>query len=165
MPEDGGAGYRFQDFYTSIDVAANPPRLRPVPLAETATSGLPRVLIVDDDAAIRSFVVDALAGTADVDTAANASDGLQAISRSSYDAVLVDNELPDLRGVEMIRLLRADPRTATLPLVLFTGHDLSEVAATAHTAGADSYLAKPVTALELEEHVQALLTRAMRAAG
>jgi type IV pilus assembly protein PilB len=123
-----------------------------------------RVLVIDDDASVCAFVKTALTGTAEVTTALSAEDGLALVGTEEYDAVLVDNGLPDLSGVEMVRLLRTDPRTLTTPLVLFTGSDSAEVERDARRAGADEYLAKPVEPLLLEERLLGLVRDGRRRA-
>ncbi len=118
---------------------------------------LPRLLVIEDDVAVGQFVQAALTGSAEVTLALTADEGLALVGSEDFDGVLVDNGLPDLDGVEVIRLLRADPRTLTIPLVLFTGTDSAEVERDARRAGADDYLAKPVEPLLLEERVLGLL--------
>jgi type IV pilus assembly protein PilB len=130
-------------------------RVRSVAAAEPER--LPRLLVIEDDAAVAQFVTAALTGSADVTVAGSAAQGLALVGDGDFDGVLVDNGLPDLSGVELIRLLRADPRTLTIPLVLFTGTDSPQVERDARRAGADDYLAKPVEPLLLEERVIGLL--------
>jgi type IV pilus assembly protein PilB len=125
---------------------------------------LPRLLVVDDDASVGAFVKTALEGSAEVMVALDAEEGLALVGAEDFDGVLIDNGLPDLSGVEMIRLLRTDPRTLTTPLVLFTGDDSAEVERAARRAGADDYLAKPMEPLLLEERVLALVRDGRRRA-
>jgi type IV pilus assembly protein PilB len=125
---------------------------------------LPRLLVVDDDASIGAFVRAALTGSADVEVALTAEEGLAMVGSNDFDGVLVDNGLPDLSGVELVRLLRTDPRTLAVPLVLFTGNDSAEVERAARRAGADEYLAKPMEPLLLEERVLALVRDGRRRA-
>jgi type IV pilus assembly protein PilB len=132
------------------------------PVKEEAPPALPRLLVVDDDESVRQFVVAALAGAAEVTTASTSTDALNLLGQGGFEGVLVDNGLPDLSGVEFIRLVRSDPRTLTLPLVLFTGSSSPEVEREARTAGADDFLAKPVEPVLLEERVLALLGRETR---
>jgi type IV pilus assembly protein PilB len=117
----------------------------------------PRLLVVDDDAGVGSFVRAALEGSAEVRVALTAEEGLALAGTEDFDGVLVDNGLPDLPGVEVIRLLRTDPRTLHTPLVLFTGDDSADVERAARRAGADDYLAKPMEPLLLEERVLGLV--------
>ncbi len=130
----------------------------PVP-TQRAADRLPRLLVIDDDPAVCAFVAAALTGSVDVVTASTADDGLSLVGTQDFDGVLVDNGLPDLSGVELIRLLRADPRTLTMPLILFTGSTSAQVERDARRAGADDYLCKPVEPLLLEERVLAALSR------
>jgi putative two-component system response regulator len=118
---------------------------------------LPRLLVIDDDPSVCSFVTTALTGAADVTSVGTAEAALAAVGEHDYDGALIDNVLPDLMGIELIRLLRADPRTLTLPLVLFTGSDNPELERDARRAGADDYLSKPVEPTLLEERVLELI--------
>jgi type IV pilus assembly protein PilB len=127
-----------------------------------APRALPRLLVVDDDPSVCQFVAAALAGAADVTMAHDSDTGLALIGTQEFDGVLVDNGLPDLSGVEFIRLVRSDPKTLSLPLVLFTGSSSAEVERDARHAGADDFLAKPVEPMLLEERVMALLARETR---
>ncbi len=131
----------------------------PPPAAQTR---LPCLLVIDDDPSVCAFVEAALAGSAEVVRALSAAQGLAEVGTGAYDGVLVDHGLPDLSGIELIRLLRADPRTMTLPLVLFTGDAGADVERDARRAGADDYLAKPVEPLLLEERMLGLLSRRTR---
>ncbi len=133
------------------------------PLA-VAEERLPRLLVVDDDASVGAFVKTALTGSADVITALDAEEGLALVGSEEVDAVLIDNGLPDLSGVELIRLLRTDPRTVSTPIVLFTGVDSADVERSARRAGADDYLAKPMEPLLLEERVLGLIRDGRRRA-
>ncbi len=133
------------------------------PPAEPPPAGpLRRLLVVDDDASVLAFVTAALAGVVEVTGVLDAEHGLALIGDSHFDAVLVDNGLPDLGGVEFIRLVRNDPQTLNLPLILFTGSDDQELELLARHAGADDYLAKPVDPVLLEERIVAVLTREAR---
>ena len=123
---------------------------------------LPRLLVVDDDPSVCQFVTTALAGSAEVVTAHDSTTALGLLGTESVDGVLVDNGLPDLSGLEFIRLIRSDPLTLNLPLVLFTGSSSGTMEREARQAGADDFLAKPVEPMLLEERVMSLLTRETR---
>jgi CheY-like chemotaxis protein len=131
---------------------------------DTATDErpMPRLLVIDDDESVCSFVAAALAGSAVVTRALSSEAGLNLLGTEDFDGILVDNGLPDLSGLEFIRLVRSDPKTLTLPIVLFTGATSPEVERDARHAGADDFLAKPVEPMLLEERVLSLLARETR---
>jgi DNA-binding response OmpR family regulator len=129
---------------------------------KAAAPRLPRLLVIDDDDNVGAFVTAALQGSAEVTCVGTAEDALAAVGEHEFDGALVDNVLPDLMGIELIRLLRADPRTLTLPLVLFTGASDADVERDARRAGADDYLAKPVEPVLLEERVLDLIRGGVR---
>ncbi|MBK5305850.1 MAG: Flp pilus assembly complex ATPase component TadA [Frankiaceae bacterium] len=138
------------------------PAASPPPLVPAKEERLPRLLVVDDDPSVCSFVTAALAGSADVTSAGTAEAALTAVGEDEYDGALIDNVLPDLMGIELIRLLRTDPRTLTLPLVLFTGSANPDLERDARRAGADDYLTKPVEPELLEERVLELIRTTVR---
>jgi type IV pilus assembly protein PilB len=135
---------------------------RPVTQEVQEPHRLPRLLVVDDDENVCKFVTAALAGASDVVSAHSSDAALNLLGSQQFDGVLVDNGLPDLSGVEFIRLVRSDPKTLTLPLVLFTGASSPDIEREARNAGADDFLAKPVEPVLLEERVMSLLTRETR---
>ena len=141
------------------DRASDPAASAP---ASASSSRLPRLLVIEDDPSVCAFVAAALTGSAEVVSVGSAEAGLAAVGEQDFDGVLIDQGLPDLSGVELIRLLRADPRTLTMPLVPFTGEANAGVESLARRAGADDYLAKPVEPLLLEERMLGLLTRSSR---
>jgi CheY-like chemotaxis protein len=119
----------------------------------------PRVLVVDDDESVCAYVATVLGEAATVDTASTATQALDLVGSRDYDVAVIDHGLPDLSGVELIRLLRTEPGTALLPLLLFTGQDVDTVEASARLAGADDFLMKPADANVIEERVLALAAR------
>ncbi|MCU1590552.1 MAG: type secretion system protein [Frankiales bacterium] len=132
--------------------AASPP-----PVVTKEPEHLPRLLVIDDDTSVCAFITAALSGAAEVTCVGTAEAALAAVGDQEFDGALIDNVLPDLMGIELIRLLRADPRTLTLPLVLFTGSDNPDLERDARRAGADDYLSKPVEPALLEERVLELM--------
>jgi len=133
------------------------PAATPPPEVAAEPDRLPRLLVIEDDLTICAFVAVALDGMAEVVSVHTAEDGLAAVGEQEFDGALIDNQLPDLTGVEVIRLLRTDPRTLTLPLVMFTGSSSPDIERDARRAGADDYLIKPVEPALLEERVLGLM--------
>ena len=120
-------------------------------------NGKRRVLVVDEDDNVGAHLAKALAGEMHVDAASTGDGALRLLSLESYDAVVLDLALPDLPGLEMVRIVREDPRTATVPLLLFTGAGDERLENEARTAGADDWLPKPAPPEELIRRLNALL--------
>ncbi|MGA0612418.1 response regulator transcription factor [Caldimonas sp. KR1-144] len=83
---------------------------------------------------------------------------LQALKRSTFDLMLLDWELPDMVGLDVLRTLRLQHRART-PVILVTHRDDERDVVQALSSGADDYLVKPVRGAELKARVLALLRR------
>ena len=81
--------------------------------------------------------------------AVDGEEGLAVAQREVPDLILMDVQLPKLSGLDATRLLRADPRTAKIPLVVVTSFALSGDDRRAIDAGASAYLAKPYSPRDL----------------
>lgn len=82
-----------------------------------------------------------------------------AVAQRLPDAVLLDIMLPDTDGLEIMRRLRADQETATIPIMMLTAKDTELDKVVALDGGADDYLAKPFSLMELTSRCRALLRR------
>lgn len=121
-----------------------------------------RVLVVEDDAKIASFVVKGLKqeGYA-VDHAPDGDTGLALAKSTPYDAAIVDVMLPGLDGLSLVRRLRAE--RAELPVLFLSARAAVEDRVKGLQAGGDDYLTKPFAFAELSARLQALIRRASRA--
>jgi len=109
-----------------------------------------RILHIEDNSFNRKIVRDLLARTSY--QLAEASDGVQGLDAARAappDLVLVDIQLPRMSGLEVTRELRADRRTAHVPIVVITSFALSGDDQRAKEAGASDYVAKPYSPREL----------------
>jgi DNA-binding response OmpR family regulator len=108
----------------------------------------PRVLVVEDDAAVRDMTVETLARQAFVvDSAASAEDALEQLRGGEYPVVVSDIRLPGASGLELLRRIKAlDPAPE---VVLMTGFASLESAIEAVNLGACWYIQKPFTAVQL----------------
>ena len=116
------------------------------------------ILIVDDDCSIRSLFVVALR-RAGFNTE-EAEDGLQALEllkSREYSAVLLDNHMPNMNGLEVIERIRSQEALATLPVILVTAASEVTERVRGLQAGASDYLAKPVELDELVARVRSQL--------
>ncbi|MCS7178078.1 MAG: response regulator [Anaerolineae bacterium] len=94
-----------------------------------------------------------------------AQNGPQALSKAvneSPDLVLLDVMMPGMDGYEVARRLRADARTASLPIIMLTARGQVTDKVAGFEAGADEYLVKPVHPAELVTRIEALLARSAR---
>lgn len=117
-----------------------------------------KVLVVDDDAAVR----DSLARTLkfeghEVETAADGEQALDAVRTAEPDAMILDVSMPRLDGLETCRRLRADG--VVLPVLMLTARDSVGDRVAGLDAGADDYLVKPFVLAELVARVTAVLRR------
>ncbi|MTV25593.1 response regulator [Nitriliruptoraceae bacterium ZYF776] len=120
-----------------------------------------RVLIVDDDEDIRAYLEVTLSlGGYDVIEAPDGHAGIEAARRGSPDLIVLDVMMPHLDGLEVLRRLREDARTAHLPVILLTARGQASDTVEGLDAGADSYLTKPFDADVLLAHVRAAIRRA-----
>lgn len=118
-----------------------------------------RILVVEDDKKIASFLVKGLkqSGFA-VDHAGDGEQGLALASTVSYDAAVVDWMLPKLDGLSLLRQLRA--QGVRLPVIILSARAAVDDRVHGLQAGGDDYLTKPFAFSELLARIQALLRRA-----
>jgi two-component system OmpR family response regulator len=117
-----------------------------------------RILVVEDDSTIASFVVAGLkeAGFA-VDHAATGPDGLHLASTQPYDAAVVDLMLPGLDGLDLIEEMRR--RNIRTPVLILSARRSVDDRVAGLERGGDDYLTKPFAFAELVARVQALIRR------
>ncbi len=116
-----------------------------------------RILVVDDEAAIRETVGYALRGEGyDVSDAAHGEEALEAARSNGFDVLILDLMLPKLSGVEVCRRLRAE---SDVPILLLTAKDAEVDRVLGLEAGADDYVTKPFSIAELVSRVRAILRR------
>ena len=119
------------------------------------------VIIIEDEQRIRELAARALADNGhSVSTSANAMDGLHAVVGSSPDLVILDLGLPDLDGMELLKMIRA---VSNVPVIVATARGEEPDIVLSLDAGADDHLVKPFSVEQLEARVRAVLRRAQTA--
>jgi CheY-like chemotaxis protein len=116
------------------------------------------VLIVDDDRFIRKLITTTLEDVTDFELH-EASDGREAIDvarRERPAIVFLDVDMPELDGIEACRQLRADETTGNATIVMLTAAQSDTVQGEAEEAGADLFLTKPFSPLDLLRLVDGL---------
>lgn len=118
------------------------------------------VLVVDDDVntleAYAEFL--RLNGFAVV-TAGTGPEGLEIARTALPDVILMDAAMPGMEGWAAIKLLKADPRTQPIPVVVLTGHTQPADYARARDSGADAFLTKPCVPDELVRQLRKMVQR------
>jgi two-component system OmpR family response regulator len=128
----------------------------------SATFGSMRMLVVEDDPKIASFVVKGLKqGGFAVDHAAEGQQGLDLALSTAYDAIVADVMLPKLDGLSLVQRLRAAGGRA--PVLFLSAKATVDDRVRGLQAGGDDYLTKPFAFSELQARVQALIRRASQA--
>jgi DNA-binding response OmpR family regulator len=116
------------------------------------------VLIIEDDATIRTALVRALtARQHSTMTAPTAMVGLQSLVEHRPDVVLLDLGLPDLDGASLLAMIRA---VSDVPVIVVSARDEGSGIVALLDAGADDYLVKPFAADQLDARIRAVLRRA-----
>ncbi|MYW68703.1 response regulator [Streptomyces sp. SID8379] len=118
---------------------------------------MPHLLVIEDDPALRGALVRALSDKGHaVATAANGMTGLDAAVTDRPDLVVLDLGLPDVDGVQVLRMLRA---VSDVPVIVATARDEEPEMVSVLGEGADDYIVKPFGAAQLDARVKAVLRR------
>jgi CheY-like chemotaxis protein len=118
----------------------------------------PRVLIVDDYPDAREMYSEYLQFSGfDVVEATNGMEALQRAVDTEPDIILMDLSLPVMDGWEATRRLKADKRTASIPVVALTGHALAGISEGARKAGCDAFVTKPCLPEDLVKEIRKVL--------
>ncbi|TDT29201.1 PAS domain S-box-containing protein [Streptomyces sp. BK208] len=134
--------------YPAAPAGAGTPQVSPAAPA--------RVLVADDNADMRQYLARLL--TADgygVEEVTDGGEALEAVRSDAPDLVISDVMMPRLDGLQLVGALRADPRTASVPVLLLSARAGQEDSVEGLHAGADDYLVKPFAAAELLARVRA----------
>ncbi len=121
-----------------------------------------RLLVIDDDARLTAMLSDYLTGAGfAVERRATGRDGLAALERGAFDAIVLDVMLPDIDGFEVCRAIRTRWQT---PILMLTGRGEEMDRIVGLEIGADDYLPKPFSPRELQARLRAILRRGRAAA-
>ena len=115
------------------------------------------ILVIEDDQRIRELVCEHLARDGhSASSEANGLDGLRSLTADEPDALVLDLGLPDLDGIDLLRMVRS---VAELPVLVLTAREDEATILAAFAEGADDYVVKPFSPRELASRVAAVLAR------
>ncbi|MGA2369317.1 MAG: ATP-binding protein [Candidatus Korobacteraceae bacterium] len=143
------------------EVNVQPPSLFP---AEEGSRARSRIVIADDNADMREYLRRLLASHYGVEAVPDGEAAFQSAVERPPDLIITDVMMPKLDGFGLLKALRADARTATVPVMLLSARAGEESRMEGIAAGADDYVVKPFAARELVARLEArlLLSRMRR---
>ena len=103
-----------------------------------------KILIIDDNPEIRGYLRLLLSGTFKVFEAQNGAEGIEIASVSQPDVIISDMIMPVMNGLEFCAIVKKEPRTNHIPVILLTSQANEASQLSGYEAGADSYLMKPI---------------------
>lgn len=115
------------------------------------------VLIIDDNADIRSYVHGLLNAEYSVIEAANGSEGIRKAMKYVPDLIISDVMMPGMDGIECCRRLKSELQTCHIPVILLTACSLDEQRIQGYDGGADSYISKPFSSQLLLARIRNLI--------
>ena len=111
--------------------------------------GNPVIVTVDDQEFICGLVATILKDTYDVHTFTSGEKAIAFLSTHSVDLILLDYEMPEMTGYEVLMAIHADKRTANIPVVFLTGVTNARLEAEMLQRGASAYIRKPIVPSDL----------------
>jgi excisionase family DNA binding protein len=129
---------------------------------EAETQAQPRILIVDDDAALLETLLEALSwdGRYTVEVAQDGYEGLIKVGSFAPNLLVLDIRMPGLNGFQVCRRVKSAPATREIRILAITGQSVHHTREQILEAGADGFLEKPIRLDELQSEVARLIVPA-----
>lgn len=124
------------------------------------SSGKKRILIADDDAAARFLLREALSGEFEISEASDGEETVKQASGSVPDLIILDQGMPGMAGIDVVKVLRSREKTKAVPILMCTGFSLLDMVDDLLDAGANDYLTKPVDLAKLRLKIRKVLASA-----
>jgi signal transduction histidine kinase/ligand-binding sensor domain-containing protein/DNA-binding response OmpR family regulator len=131
-------------------------------VADSSNDVRQRVLVVDDNADLLSFLTSELSGIYHVDTAVDGMQAIEHIEQSRPDIIISDVMMPEMDGIELCRRLKSNPKYSAIPLIILTAKHDEQAKVEGLTIGADDYITKPFNCDLLRLRIKKLLDLSVR---
>ena len=120
-----------------------------------------RFLIIDDSVTMRRIIANILGrlGYPDVVHAANGREALDRLAAEPVDVVITDWYMPEMNGLDFVKILRTTPATSHIPIVIVTANAASDDIQHALELGVKSYILKPFTVDTMKDKIDALIAQ------
>ncbi|MCG3143562.1 MAG: Chemotaxis protein CheY [Gammaproteobacteria bacterium] len=120
-----------------------------------------KILIVDDFSTMRRIIKNLLRdlGFQNTQEADDGQTALPMLQNGSFEFLVTDWNMPGMQGIDLLKAVRADPRLATLPVLMVTAESKREQIIEAAQAGVNGYIVKPFTAQTLQEKISKIFER------
>ena len=125
--------------------------------ADATGGGMRKIVIVEDNEQMLGFMKTTLGGAYEVYTAADGQQGLEEIRRVYPDLIISDLMMPRMDGFEMCTLIRQDPLTSHIPLIMLTAKSNEGDRAASYNCGADAFISKPFSVKTLTTRIEGLI--------
>ena len=142
------------------DVSANEPSpVKPEEVAEIHKKA--EVLVVDDSRMMRAGLTRSLKqlGFTNISEAVDGRDAIEKLLEKPYDIMLLDMEMPEMNGMEVLAAMRLEPKIGGVPVIVISGAEQLELAVQCIEAGAEDYLSKPPNPTLLRARVMTSLEK------
>jgi len=120
-----------------------------------------KILVVDDFSTMRRIIKNLLRdlGFTNVDEADDGKTALPILKQGHIDFLITDWNMPEMTGIDLLKVVRADPALASIPVLMVTAEAKREQIIAAAQAGVNGYVVKPFTAAVLKEKIDKIFER------
>lgn len=120
-----------------------------------------KILIVDDFSTMRRIIKNLLRdlGFTNTHEADDGNSGLPLLKNGDFDFLITDWNMPGMTGIDLLKALRADEKTKSIPVLMVTAEAKRDQIVMAAEAGVNGYVVKPFTAQTLQEKIEKIFER------
>ncbi|GBD03547.1 Chemotaxis protein CheY [bacterium HR19] len=120
-----------------------------------------KILVVDDHEPMRRIIKTILrqAGFSDSEEAVDGKDAIAKLKEKKFDVVLLDQNMPGLTGIEVLKIIKQDPELKNIPVIMVTAETSKEKVMEAIQLGVSDYIVKPFTAEILKKKIESVVNK------